>query len=314
MADILVSAFKSTKSKHILDIDYYWTDIKYSGIYIEPVAVLNAAEDIKERIVQSTINSLPSDYLNVDAVFLSLLIRATLYKNGFLLTPLECLDIITNKMYLFRDYSNLATFVSSISIKERITRVLNDKTYEYITNSVVDKVVDKELKYDLNGTLFDTFHILSPEILVHSVGSILYSKYKSKGYDRKLIRDSIQSDMFLFLKNKITLKDIYQADIRLSDNANGISSLPMEQVRLGLSVYRDVVTRYYYEPLIFTRYNEDLPEDSNLHLLNSADIYSKLIRISNIRRRSISQDSIYVTAEGIFCAFSKLYESLLRYA
>jgi hypothetical protein len=73
----------------------------------------------------------------------------------------------------------------------------------------------------------------------------------------------------------------------------------------------------YYEPLIYTRIEgvngllkymqkpscNHLQDVHNVAFLEHADVYSKLVRVSNIRRRLILQDLRYIISEAVLFAF-----------
>jgi hypothetical protein len=300
----------------------YWKQIRYTGIYFETFELLALAKAHKEELIELVLTYLPEEYTKLGKEFTTLLIYTTLYKGAFLLTPLEAYQFLNTHSDKFTDYKLLATYLSSVSIKERILRALtllwekyglakyssiidNSINYEnYLARNILHSKLQEVCPFRLSERL-EHGNYLHPRILAKELLRLKFQEYLTLNLSRNLILEMMITDVELFLKGVLPLSDINGKKHKLQYPCTTI------EARLGKSLYTREVTMAYYEPLLFTRFTrkELSKEDTCLHFLDEADIYSKLVRISNLRSRPVFQDGRLLVMSAIQEGFKRISES-----
>jgi hypothetical protein len=317
--DILNWTFKKLQSNRNSPTSVYWKPLRYTGIHFEELPLLTLAANAKTELVELVLQALPEEYTRLHPDFVRLLIKTTLYKGGFLLTPLEAFEVLQEADSIFADYKVLSTYLSSVSIKERILRALQTLWEKYnlcTSSSIIDTSMNYE-NYITRNIMEYNFHTNTNSVLVERLqtGNYLHPRifavellqgrfnaYLERNFSRDLISQLLVTDAELFLRGVLALPDNSGNKHKLSYPCTAL------EANAGLILYTKEVTFAYYEPLLFTRFDKTskTKEDMNLRYLDEADIYSKLVRISNIRRRSVSQDSRYLIMGALKEAFQRM--------
>lgn len=325
MLDILQKGFRRVHAPR-QSTHNYWKPVRYGGVYFDELEIMSMASFYKEELLDLTLTYLPEDYIKLGTEFISLLIQTTLYKGGFLLTPLEGYSLLQENSTKFPDYRVISTYLSSITIKERILKALtvlwekyqlckyssiidNSLNYEnYLSRNILHSKLEEICPFSLVERLA-TGNYLHPRILAKELANVKFDEYLNKDYARDLILEMLSVDIELFLLGNLALPDSKGNKHRLSHPCTTI------EARAGIALYNRETSIAYYEPLLFTRFDKEKlkKEDTNLHYLEEADSYSKLVRISNLRRRSIFQDNRYIVMSAIHEGFKKVYDKYQRY-
>lgn len=318
--DILQKGFRRIHAPRQL-AHTYWKPIRYGGIYFDELELMSMSSFYKKELLDLVLTYLPEDYIKLGTDFISLLIQTTLYKGGFLLTPLEAYSLLQDTSAMFPDYKVRSTYLSSITIKERILKALtvlwekykldqcssildNSINYEnYLARNILHPRLEELCPYSLSERLA-TGNYLHPRILATELVRIKFEEHLSKNCARDLILDLLTVDIELFLLGNLALLDSKGNKHKLKYPCTII------EARTGISLYNRETSIAYYEPLLFTRHDKEKlnKEDTCLHYLEEADSYSKLVRISNLRRRSVSQDSRYIIMSAIHEGFKNVYD------
>lgn len=318
--DILQKGFRRVQAPR-QSTHSYWKPVRYSGIYFDELELIAMSSFYKEELLELVLTYLPEDYIKLGTTFISLLIQTTLYKGGFLLTPLEAYSLLEESSATFPDYKVMSTYLSSITIKERILKALavlwekyqlrqyssiidNSINYEnYLSRNILHTRLNEVCPFSLVERLA-TGNYLHPRILAKELAKVKFDEYLEKNYSRDLILEMLSVDIELFLQGNLALPDSKRKKHKLPYPCTSI------EARAGISLYNRETSIAYYEPLLFTRFDKEglKKEDANLHYLDEADSYSKLVRINNLRRRSIFQDSRYIVMSAIHEGFKKVYD------
>lgn len=292
MTNILRTAYIELKG----DSEGYWSDVSYTGVSNDVVSICTVAEKIKDSIVNECILKMPSDYVDLNPHFISLLIRCSLYRTGFLFTPLEALSVIEKHQDIFKSYKLLSTYVSLVSIRERISNCLLGNSYDRVVKEALAIVENKDIE---TGNLQDVCEAVFDYHELYKAAIDFYNSRQKEGYSRSAILKSISYELYLRLK--------FGAKIALFRSSSNFRYCKSDIGVRILYALTQRITEAYYEPLIYTRYDEGVAQgDSWLQNLAEADIYSKIVRIANIRRTTIIQDREYIVHEAMKQALQML--------
>lgn len=303
----------------------YWTSVGYSGYLLDELCVLESAKYVKQDILRKVASTLQGEYKTLDSLYVDTVIATTLCGSGFLLTSMEALDRVNHLVHKLMDYKLLATHISPVTIKERIKKITESEQpgldiATYLANKTLNNLLRPTYK-GIHTSVPDRFLLTTP---LNSVAGYIEPLYRlfsgtvyecfTKGFSRNLIFQTVRSQYYLYLKGCAPLSS---TDIHIPVLKEECTK---EEASTALYYLAREVTANYYEPLMYTRIqgiNEllekmqsyhpvQLTDVHNVTFLEYGDVYSKVVRIGNIRRRLIIQDVRYLISEAVASAFRKI--------
>lgn len=291
----------------------YWSGVTYRGYNLDELEILESCNAEKSSLIDRVAKSMPYTACRLPVDYVRAMVASSLYKNCFLLTPLDAIETLGTLHNSIEDYKLLTTSLSLISIRDRLAKCLGNKDYSAYLS---DKVLPRLCGLSTTPT-FSTTELLPRDISsadIESYATFLYHIYKAtcissikKGYSRKLIYDTIKASYSLYLLGGFQLK--YDSTHIVLD-----APLSLDNTLSACHAVRYLVTRDYYEPLMFTRIGDisDISDASSIPLiiadihssycLEYADTYSKVVRIAGIRRRLLLQDIRYLITSAVYAA------------
>jgi len=301
----------------------YWSSIRYRGYVIDDICLLELSKIVKQEIIDKVRMSLKGEYASLDPVYVNTVIATTAHEGGFLLTPLDAVDRVNYLSTTLLDYRLLSTHISPVTIKERLRQAVTSESpgstlFEHILSNSLYPLLPESTAVDceVHERLLAETSATSSKSYIDSIYAIflpLACEYLIKGYSRTLIYQTIRGMFYLYLRSGSSL----------GSPATSARSFPplsvkccKEEAAISSTFFRKEASVNYYEPLIYTRIEgistllqhmqklscSHLQDVHNVAFLEYADVYSKVVRVSNIRRRTILQDLRYLISEAVLSA------------
>lgn len=303
----------------------YWVELNYRGYLLDDISIIEIGKQLKQVIIATVKKSLEGKYKELDPTYLDTIIYTTTYDSGFLMTPLEAIEILDTLADKLDNYKLLSTHVSPLSIKERLRRIVSNDRHngslsQYMAQSSIDKLLPNP-EYDSSD--------LSLKLEVDTISEYFEKLYKAyipsictfvaKGYNRQLIYQTIRSNFYLYLK----IPTMRLGNTNLRDSID-IFKWDISDIKSLMEATKREITYNYYEPLLFTRIEgmqellqgkesskiSKISDITNIAYIDYADTYSKVVRIANIRRRLLIQDMRYIVSAAMASALRHIYTEL----
>lgn len=317
MPTILNDVYSKVHSHSKQAYQNYWANIRYTGNLLDELCIIESTKRVKNDIIGKVKSSLAGTYALLDPLYVDTVILTTFCDGGLMLTPLEALELLTPLVNSLQDYKLLTTHISPVTIKERLRKVASIESgsnvlFTYLIDKSLQRLLPEVIQYGSDGsyTILDAAYSTSIQSYIDKLYRIFtFIAYQSvvKGHNRRLIYGTLRSLYYMYLRGGFPINTPLGSLIPLK------AVCPRDEAVSYLPFFKREATINYYEPLIYSRIDDmselltyvenngkhPMQDIHNIAFMEYADVYSKVVRTANIRRRLVTQDMRYIISEAV---------------